>query len=89
MTNRPIWARIAETQKIPPKMKEADKISEKHTFVLITDTMAEYFMDLGLFRSDELFNVPIPKDSKYISHSESEDKALLKTIYQGGVEFYN
>lgn len=70
-------------------MKEADKIKEKHTFVLITDSEAEYFMDLGLFRQNELFDIEIPEDIKYISHSESKDKILLKTIYQGSVQFYN
>lgn len=67
-------------------MKESDKISEKHTFVLITDTMAEYFMDLGLFYQSELFNVPFPKDIKCIAKQESPDKIWLKSIWEGNVE---
>lgn len=70
-------------------MKEADKISEKHTFVLVTDYVSELSVSMGLFFQDELFNVPYPQDLKTLNQVELEDKVLLKTIYSGTVEFYN
>lgn len=70
-------------------MKEADKISENHTFILITDPISEYYLGFGISVLNDFFNIPFPQDYKMISDKVDENDYLRKTIYSGTVEFFN
>lgn len=70
-------------------MKEAEKVKEKHTFVLITDPISEYYLGFGISTLNDLFNITFPQDYKMISDKVDENNYLRKTIYSGTVEFLN
>lgn len=70
-------------------MQLAPKNKEKHTFILITDSLAEVELEFGFFSNIDLFNIPIPPNSENESVSYSKDGILRKSIFEGTIEFYD